>query len=346
MEVVVYRFGHRIARDKRITTHVALVARAFGAKGIIIDTKDEKIETTIKKVKEKFGNDFFIKSGIRWQQFFKEWNGSIIHLTMYGEKIDKVIEKIKKENKIAVVVGSEKVPSEFYKIADYNVSIGNQPHSEVAALAIFLHFLLDAAWLKKNFNGIFKIIPAAREKKVEYDYLKILQNEGCDESVIKHCIKVTKLAMAIAERIRKNGIKVDLQAVEAGAMLHDVGRAKTHGIMHIVEGEKIAKKYGLPEKIIKIIEHHGGAGIDENDAIELGLPKKDYSPHSIEEKIVAHADNLVGNGYRSVEEVANMWKKKIGGKAVKKLMDLHNELSELAGIDINGISNLLKKQMK
>ncbi len=342
MEVVVYRFGHRIARDKRITTHVALVARAFGARGIIIDTKDKKIEEGIKKVKEKFGNDFFIKSGISWQQFFKEWDGSIIHLTMYGEKIDKVIEKIKKEDKIAVIVGAEKVPSEFYKIADYNVAIGNQPHSEVAALAIFLHFLLNAAWLNKNFNGIFKIVPSMREKKIEYNYLKILQNEGCDKNVIRHCIKVTKLAMEIAKKIRKNGIKVDLQAVEAGAMLHDVGRAKTHSIMHIVEGVKIARKYGIPEKIIKIIEHHGGAGIDEDDAVKLGLPKKDYSPHSIEEKIVAHADNLVGNGYRSVDEVAKVWMKKIGGKAVKKLLKLHEELSELAGINIDEIVREMK----
>lgn len=343
MEVVVYRYGHRIARDKRITTHVALVARAFGANGVIIDTKDDELERNVKKVVEKFGNDFFIKSGISWKDYFKKWNGKIIHLTMYGERIDKIINEIKKSDKLLVVVGSEKVPSDFYNIADYNVAIGNQPHSEVAALAIFMHFLTNGKWLNKKFDGMMEIIPSKRGKKIKYNYIKILKDAGCDDAVINHCIKVEKLAEEIAKRIKKNGYDVDLKAVKTGAILHDIGRAKTHDVMHIIEGVKIATNYGLPKKIINIIEHHGGAGIDENEAIKLGLPKKDYSPQTIEEKIVAHADNLVGNGYRSVKEVAKSWRKKIGERAVKKLLKLHEELSEFAGIDIDEIVKEMRK---
>jgi len=337
MVVIVYRYGHRIARDKRITTHVALVARAFDADGIVIDTKDEGIEESVKKVVEKFGNDFFIKTGVPWKKFFGEWKGKIVHLTMYGERIDNVINEIKKHDNILVVVGSEKVPGEFYEIADYNVAIGNQPHSEVAALAIFLHFLTDGKWLEKKFDGIVEIEPCKKGKKIRYNYEKILRIEGCNEAVIKHCKMVYELARRIAERIAKNGISVDISAIEAGAMLHDVGRSKTHGIMHIIEGAKIARKYGLPKKIIDIIEHHGGAGIDSEEAKKLGLPPKDYSPRTIEEMIVAHADNLTNTKYRKFRQAYYELKMKAGEKAAEKLRRLHEKLSSLAGIDIDEI---------
>jgi len=342
MVIVVYRYGHRIARDKRITTHVALTARAFGADGIVIDEKDERIEENIRKVVERFGGDFFIKSGIQWKQYIKEWRGKIVHLTMYGEKVKDVIDEIRKYKDILVIVGAEKVPSEFYEIADYNVAIGNQPHSEVSALAIFLHMLTQGKWMEKEFDGVLKIIPREKGKEMKCDYIKILEKEGCSAEVIEHCKKVNRLAMKIAEKIAEHGVKVDMRAVEAGSLLHDVGRAKTHGIMHIIEGVKIAKKYGLPAKIISIIERHAGAGIDEDEAIKLGLPKKNYTPESIEEMIVAHADNLTGNGYRKLEDAIRGFKRKAGEKATKKLIELHKKLSEMAGIDIDMVIEELK----
>ncbi|HEC88595.1 MAG TPA: tRNA (cytidine(56)-2'-O)-methyltransferase [Thermoplasmata archaeon] len=342
MVVIVYRYGHRIERDKRITTHVALSARAFGADGIIIDRKDKKIEENIRRVVDRFGGNFFIESGVEWKKYFKEWEGKIIHLTMYGERIEDVIDEIRKNEDILIVVGAEKVPPEFYEIADYNVAVGNQPHSEVAALAIFLHFLNEGEWMKKDFNGVLKIVPAKKEKNVVYDYVKILEKEGCSEEVIKHSIKVRNLALEIAKKIEENGIKVDMEAVEAGSLLHDLGRAKTHGIMHVVEGAKIAKKYGLPKKITNIIKHHAGAGIDIEEAKKLGLPAENYNPLTIEEMIVSHADNLTGNKYRKIEETVNIFRKKIGKEAVKKLISMHEKLSEIAGIDINKIIEKMK----
>ena len=136
--ITVLRIGHRIGRDKRITTHVALVARAFGADKIVIDTKDINIEDNIRSICSRFGGDFEIKSGVNKNKLIKEWKGTIIHLTMYGEKLNKSIDKIDRNEDLLVIVGAEKVPPQIYEMADFNVSVGNQPHSEISALAIFL----------------------------------------------------------------------------------------------------------------------------------------------------------------------------------------------------------------
>jgi tRNA (cytidine56-2'-O)-methyltransferase len=139
--ISVFRYGHRPDRDKRITTHVALVARAFGAHEITIDIKSSDIEQTITDVVKRFGGDFKIYTGYKWRTVLKEWEGTIVHLTMYGDPLEKKITEIKHSQKILVLVGGKKVPGEFHQLADYNIAIGSQPHSEVAALAIFLTHL-------------------------------------------------------------------------------------------------------------------------------------------------------------------------------------------------------------
>jgi len=335
VDVTVFRYGHRIARDKRITTHIALVARAFGAKKIIIDNRDEGIEEVVEDVNTRFGDDFEIETGVNWKKFIKNWDGLIVHLTMYGENIADVADEIKKHNKVLAIVGSKKVPGEFYSIADFNVAIGKQPHSEVAALALFMHYITDGQWTKHEFYGKFQIMPQKRGKKVvERDYIKMLKDEGCSHEVIDHSLKVQRLAMKIAERIKRNGIKVDMNTVYLASLFHDIGRSRTHGINHIVEGANIARQLGLPEKVVKAIEHHGGAGIDKEDAVKLGLPPKDYTPRTLEEEIVAHADNLTDNGYRSIDEVVKKFEERAGKKAAEKVKNLHKKLSELCGIDV------------
>jgi len=164
--ITVLRIGHRIGRDKRITTHVALVARAFGADRIIIDTKDAKIEKNIHSICKRFGGDFEIETGVDYKKIIKQWKGAIVHLTMYGEELDKSINKINKNKDLLVIVGAEKVPPQIYQVADFNVSVGNQPHSEVAALAIFLDRYASGRWLNKKFNGKIEILPSNRGKKV------------------------------------------------------------------------------------------------------------------------------------------------------------------------------------
>jgi len=164
--ITVLRIGHRISRDKRITTHVALVARAFGADKIIIDRKDKKIEDTISSICNRFGGPFKIESGVDIKKTIRDWNGIIVHLTMYGEELDKSIKKIDKRKDMLIIVGAEKVRPIFYEKADLNISISNQPHSEVSALAIFLDRYTNGLWKKKRFNGKIEILPADKGKRV------------------------------------------------------------------------------------------------------------------------------------------------------------------------------------
>ena len=170
-KVIVLRMGHRIDRDKRVTTHVGLVARAFGADGMIVaDTRDKGIEGSVGKVVQQWGGPFEIRTGEPWRQVLRNWRangGVVVHLTMYGIPVDKVVERARGKD-ILVVVGAEKMPGEIYGEADLNVAVGNQPHSEVAALAIFLDRIFSGAELKKEFkNGTITVLPTEKGKKVE-----------------------------------------------------------------------------------------------------------------------------------------------------------------------------------
>jgi len=164
--ICILRIGHRIARDKRITTHVALVARAFGANKILIDTKDDKIKENILSTCSRFGGDFKIESGVKPKNVIKNWDGVIVHLTMYGQELKNSINKIDMSKDLLIIIGAEKVPGYIYGLADFNISIGNQPHSEVAALAIFLDRYSGGKWVDKKFNGKIEIIPCNKGKKV------------------------------------------------------------------------------------------------------------------------------------------------------------------------------------
>lgn len=137
--------------------------------------------------------------------------------------------------------------------------------------------------------------------------LKILKQEETPENVIEHSKAVYKKAMVIAANFKN----ADKDLIKKGALLHDIGRSKTHGISHAVEGAKIVKQYGYPEEVQNIVERHIGAGITEEESVKLGLPKKSYIPQTIEEKIVAHADNLL-SGTKDVDidfDIAK-WKEK------------------------------------
>jgi len=172
----VLRWGHRPAGDARLTTHVALVARALGASGIILsDTEDRKIKDTINEVTRTWGGTFFFEMGIPWRKAVSEWktrNGVVVHLTAYGENVETtdVLSRIRASGKnILVLVGSQKVPGEFFSeaVSDFNVAVGNQPHSECASVAIFLDRLFKGEELAQSFqNANVKIIPQRRGKKV------------------------------------------------------------------------------------------------------------------------------------------------------------------------------------
>lgn len=171
MRVVVLRLGHRPERDKRITTHVGLVARAFGAEEMLLSGRDSHVEESLADVTERWGGGFRLRSDISWRGEAAAWKdsgGRIVHLTMYGSNLPDVIEEIRACDEILVVVGAEKVPAEMYELADWNVAVGNQPHSEVAALAVFLDRLFLGGELRKDFEGGLKIVPSRRGKQVIY----------------------------------------------------------------------------------------------------------------------------------------------------------------------------------
>jgi tRNA (cytidine56-2'-O)-methyltransferase len=178
-KVIVLRWGHRPHRDARLTTHVALTARALGASGIILsDVEDEKIKATIEKIVRSWGGPFYFEMGTSWKNVVEKWRergGVVVHLTAYGENIQTsdVLKRIKAlEKDILVIVGSQKVPKEFFleTVSDFNVAIGNQPHSECASLAIFLDRLFEGKELAKKFeNARVKIIPQKRGKKIAKD---------------------------------------------------------------------------------------------------------------------------------------------------------------------------------
>ena len=169
--VIVLRMGHRF-RDQRVTTHVCLTARALGADGVIIaDREDKTVEATIREVGKRFGGHFSIESGKPWRKTIRDWrgeNGKVLHLTAYGLRLPDIIQEINEADAdILAVLGSEKMPGEVFKLAHWNVSVTNQPMSEVAALAVFLDWhLKHRAFDRILPNGEIRIIPSRDQKKI------------------------------------------------------------------------------------------------------------------------------------------------------------------------------------
>lgn len=172
IEISVLRLGHRRERDKRITSHLGLTARAFGADKIILSgEEDESPIETWNSVTSRFGGSFSCRYESKplnlLRNISKNKTSTIIHLTMYGEDMKETISKIPNDKSITIVVGGTKVPGEVYGLSDYNISIGNQPHSEVAALAIFLNRWVGEIDPNEKFKGgEIKVLPSARGKKV------------------------------------------------------------------------------------------------------------------------------------------------------------------------------------
>ena len=130
-----------------------------------MNTKDQELEKSVEDVVERFGGDFCIKTGVKWKEVVSNFDGTVVHLTMYGIHIDEALPKIP-DSRLLIIVGAEKVPGEVYQLADFNIGVGNQPHSEVAALAIFMDRLQKGEGLQMEFKGNIRVIPCERGKKV------------------------------------------------------------------------------------------------------------------------------------------------------------------------------------
>ena len=171
-KVYVLRLGHRPQRDKRVTTHVALVARAFGANGFILaGSCSEAVERSLRRVIECWGGEMHYECGVPAKAYVRGWResgGEVIHLTMYGVPVERVIDEIRSSPRPKlIIVGAEKVEWFFYENADYNVAVTSEPHSEIAALAVFLDRLYRGRELLYNPSRPGKrIVPSARGKRV------------------------------------------------------------------------------------------------------------------------------------------------------------------------------------
>ncbi|HEX9341147.1 MAG TPA: tRNA (cytidine(56)-2'-O)-methyltransferase [Thermoplasmata archaeon] len=164
--ITVLRLGHRPGRDRRVTTHVALTARAFGADAVLVSTKDPRLERTVRDVVRRFGGSFRVETGVPWRRVLRDWAGTTVQLTMYGMELYESLPRISTDD-VLVVVGAEKVPGDVYRLVDANVAVGNQPHSEVAALAVFLDRLLGGAALHREFGGRLRIRPGSKGRTLE-----------------------------------------------------------------------------------------------------------------------------------------------------------------------------------
>ena len=160
-----------------------------------------------------------------------------------------------------------------------------------------------------------------------FERARALVERLCSPEVCAHCAAVETLAHKIALEL-SSSYDIDVEAVRCGAMLHDIGRAYTHSIAHGVVGGCIARKLGFDEDICRIVECHIGGGIDREEAERLGLPPDDYVPRTLEEKIVAHADNLTeGTAHVDVERMlSEMREKGVPESVVSKVASLADEI--------------------
>lgn len=166
--------------------------------------------------------------------------------------------------------------------------------------------------------------------------LNCLLKAGCSQNVIKHSKAVANLATKIAQKIASNGGSVDVDLVTIGALLHDLGRAETHSIEHAIIGATIARSLHFPQSLVQIIERHIGSGITAKEAERLRLPKKDFVPISIEEKIVTYSDKLIEGGKEiGFTRALKLFSRELGGflgdPAIERFKKIHYEISSMTG---------------
>ena len=163
-----------------------------------------------------------------------------------------------------------------------------------------------------------------------FDLLKELK---VPYNIRRHSLKVADKALEIAEEIKLKEIDMDL--IEVGGLLHDIGRCKTHGFKHALIGAKIIRERGLAERLARICETHILGGLDKEDAKQIGLPERDFLPLTLEEKIICLADKYIdGTKEVSIEQRFEKWFNKHGKteiltKAKERIEKIQKEIEDL-----------------
>jgi uncharacterized protein len=152
--------------------------------------------------------------------------------------------------------------------------------------------------------------------------------------VRRHSLKVAKKALEIAEKINIKDLDIDL--LEIGGLLHDIGRCKTHDFQHGIIGAKILKERGFSKRLSKICETHMLGGLDKEDAKLVGLPERDYIPLTLEEKIICLADkHISGTKDVTIDQRFEKWFSKYGEtkiltKAKERIATIQTEIENLS----------------
>lgn len=168
---------------------------------------------------------------------------------------------------------------------------------------------------------------------------RTLQDAKPPAWVPAHCRAVEGLAVAMAQRALARGHAVDVDVIQAGALLHDIGRSVTQDARHASEGARILRDARWPEPIVLVVERHTGAGIDADEAERLGLPVKDYTPQTLEERIVAHADNLHSGDKRiDLATLQQKYRAKGLAAAAEKIRRLHDALQSELDVDLERLA--------
>ena len=163
-----------------------------------------------------------------------------------------------------------------------------------------------------------------------FDLLKKLK---VPYNVRRHSLKVAERALELAEKIKLR--EVDMDLIEIGSLLHDIGRCKTHGFNHALIGAKLIREIGLSERLAKICETHILGGLDKEDAKQVGLPERDFLPQTLEEKIICLADkHIAGTKEVSIEQRFEKWFNKYGKtqiltKAKRRIEEIQKEIEDL-----------------
>lgn len=143
------------------------------------------------------------------------------------------------------------------------------------------------AWIDSG-RPVHAVLP--KPYTIQPDDVDILRRAGVSEQDIVHSVKVAEKALEIAARTRAD---LDMVMVGRGALFHDLGKAKTHDIEHGQLGAQMGATLGLPTTITAVMEKHIRGGLSAEEAVELGLPVKDYTLGTLEERIIIYADRLV-----------------------------------------------------
>lgn len=148
---------------------ICLTARAFGASSVVLTSSSHEINSKLKRfcnsVANKWGGNFSVQFISNWKSYISsKTNYKTVYLTRYGISIQKQQYSIRSYKNVLLIISTDKERPELNKISDFNISITAQPHSSIAAMAIFLNMYYAGRELSLNFSKAqYKVVPSPHD---------------------------------------------------------------------------------------------------------------------------------------------------------------------------------------